>query len=732
MRASAGRDSSADAVARLRKALAQALANPEYRDLVAARDEVLDRFGPVFSTQHAPAITEEEVKAFLLFENNKHWSELQRENNRICADMDTLRAALMEVLDETEALAPRWDAVIASVPGMGKAILSAILLVAHPERYGVWNSTSEGALRQLGIWPSFEPASTSGQQYQQANAILKTLAGVLAVDLWTLDSLLWFVFTMGGMQKPGYFSSDTFELMEGLAASPSKDYYDEHREEFRELVEGPFKALLAALAAVLPEGARELLETEKGLTSRILKNDYGQGGAWPWQWGAFYPKGSKRTDDAQLLVSIDNDGLWCGFMVADHAAEPRARFRGNLRANSDVLLGSLAKSFDGAGIACGDPLAPFASAEEWLRSAEPDPHVGRRLSADEVVRLTKEELVAHGARVFALVYPLVLLTTSDDPMPAVLRYLGMEAAAPPNSVAGVPAQRDLGPQSAGQTLQPSYTLAQLSADTSFSAQTLMEWKAGLERKKQAIFYGPPGTGKTYIAQLLARHLVGGTDGFVETVQFHPAYAYEDFIQGIRPQAAEDGGLCYPVLPGHFVEFCAQAVQRQGLCVLIIDEINRAEMARVFGELMYLLEYRGQQVRLAADRRPFSIPANVRIIGTMNTADRSIALVDHALRRRFAFIGLQPNYDVLREFHAGSGFDVEGLIGVLGDLNREIGDPNYAVGITFFLHKPLEEQLRSIWQMEIVPYLEEYFFDKPARVNPFRWESIRGKVLPGQR
>ncbi|NLG27507.1 MAG: AAA domain-containing protein, partial [Chloroflexi bacterium] len=210
---------------------------------------------------------------------------------------------------------------------------------------------------------------------------------------------------------------------------------------------------------------------------------------------------------------------------------------------------------------------------------------------------------------------------------------------------------------------------------------------------------------------------------------HPAYAYEDFVQGIRPQAAEDGGLCYPVVPGHFLEFCARAAERHGPCVLIIDEINRAELARVFGELMYLLEYRGRDVRLAADRRLFHIPENVRIIGTMNTADRSIALVDHALRRRFAFIALQPNYDVLRRFHAGSGFELEGLIRVLGDLNHEIGDPNYAVGITFFLHRPLDRHLESIWRMEIVPYLEEYFFDKPARVQPFRWESIRGKVLP---
>ncbi len=110
----------------------------------------------------------------------------------------------------------------------------------------------------------------------------------------------------------------------------------------------------------------------------------------------------------------------------------------------------------------------------------------------------------------------------------------------------------------------------------------------IERKGQVILYGPPGTGKTYLAEHLARHLIGGGDGFRELVQFHPAYSYEDFIQGIRPQARPEGGLDFRLVPGRFLEFCDAARDRTGRCVLIIDEINRADLARVFGELMYLL------------------------------------------------------------------------------------------------------------------------------------------------
>ncbi len=276
-------------------------------------------------------------------------------------------------------------------------------------------------------------------------------------------------------------------------------------------------------------------------------------------------------------------------------------------------------------------------------------------------------------------------------------------------------------------LQPEYTLAQCAEDTGVEEETLKFWLQALERKQQAIFYGPPGTGKTYIAKKLAKYLIGGGDGFMELVQFHPAYAYEDFVQGIRPQR-KNGELDYPLVDGRFLEFCHKARNRQNVCVLIIDESNRANVARVFGELMYLLEYRDEKIPLAAGE-VFSIPENVRIIGTMNTADRSIALVDHALRRRFAFIAIYPNYDILRRYHSVTGFPVEKLIQTLKNLNQQIGDPHYEVGISFFLRKDITEQIESIWRLEIEPYLEEYFFDQPSKVNQFRWDKVKQQVFP---
>lgn len=279
-------------------------------------------------------------------------------------------------------------------------------------------------------------------------------------------------------------------------------------------------------------------------------------------------------------------------------------------------------------------------------------------------------------------------------------------------------------------LQLEYTLSQCAETTGFEEAELERWVRAIERKKQAILYGSPGTGKTFISEKLAQYLIGGGDGFSELVQFHPAYSYEDFIQGIRPQT-QDGQLKYPLVPGRFLEFCKKAESCLGTCVLIIDEINRANLAQVFGELMYLLEYRDKKIRLAGsnDNELFGIPANVRIIGTMNTSDRSIAVVDHALRRRFAFIELFPKYEVLQKYHQKTRFQVGKLIDTLKRLNKQINNKHYEIGISFFLTDNLDKDIEDIWRMEIEPYLEEYFFNQLDKVDEFRWTKIKQQVLP---
>jgi 5-methylcytosine-specific restriction protein B len=279
-----------------------------------------------------------------------------------------------------------------------------------------------------------------------------------------------------------------------------------------------------------------------------------------------------------------------------------------------------------------------------------------------------------------------------------------------------------------QNLQPEYTLDQCSEETGIDQTELLRWVNNINRKGQVILQGPPGTGKTFIAQKLAEHFITGRDGFSEIIQFHPSYSYEDFIQGIRPRT-ENGQLTYDLVPGRFLEFCKKAEAYDDICVLIIDEINRANLSNVFGELMYLLEYRDQEIYLVGSNEPFKIPGNVRIIGTMNTADRSIALVDHALRRRFAFIKIAPNYNILKRYHEDDqiNFSIYQLIQVLQDINKMIDDPNYEIGISFFMIWNIEDNIQDIWEMEIEPYLEEYFYNALDKIEQFRWNQVKVKL-----
>lgn len=276
---------------------------------------------------------------------------------------------------------------------------------------------------------------------------------------------------------------------------------------------------------------------------------------------------------------------------------------------------------------------------------------------------------------------------------------------------------------------PSYSFEDLHNDLGIKKKTLETWLEAIRAKKQAIFFGPPGTGKTFIVKHLAKYLIQDGLGFSEIVQFHPTYSYEDFIQGIRP-IIDNGNLVFELRDGKLLTFCKKAQQTNDFSVLVIDEINRANLSKVFGELMYLLEYRDEKVSLSSGI-DFSIPNNVLIIGTMNTADRSIALVDFALRRRFAFIELEPNYDLLKSFLDSSELkkvDIYELVDLLRSINSKIEDKNYFLGTSFFLNKELDKYLKTIWKMEIEPYLEEYFFANPELVDQFRWEKVKAKVL----
>jgi 5-methylcytosine-specific restriction enzyme B len=236
----------------------------------------------------------------------------------------------------------------------------------------------------------------------------------------------------------------------------------------------------------------------------------------------------------------------------------------------------------------------------------------------------------------------------------------------------------------------------------------------LREKKQLVLYGPPGTGKTYLAQELARYLAEQTGGLPRLVQFHPSYAYEDFFEGFRPQQGTTAGsITFALEPGPFKSLVGEALGNvSGAYILVVDEINRANLAKVFGELYFLLEYRDRSVALQySPGEEFRLPPNVFLIGTMNTADRSIALVDTAMRRRFAWQGLFPGEppvsQLLRRWLAREGLPAD-RADLLDALNERIGDRDQMIGPSYLMTRTIatEHGLARVWKHHILPLLEE--------------------------
>lgn len=274
----------------------------------------------------------------------------------------------------------------------------------------------------------------------------------------------------------------------------------------------------------------------------------------------------------------------------------------------------------------------------------------------------------------------------------------------------------------------AYTLAQLAHDTLLPIEDLEEWAAMLRdpKKRQAILYGPPGTSKTFVAMHLANHLAL-PDGEVQLVQFHPSFSYEDFLEGLRP-ADNPAQFRYEVRPGIFAEFCERArAKPSATFVFVIDEINRADLGSVLGELMLLLEYRGATVPLPYSKRRFGVPKNVVVLATMNTADRSLALVDFALRRRFHTIELPPNREVLSRYLAGAADDGELAIRFFDLVQERVDNRDFAPGHAYWMGDDISaDGLRRVWRYELKPYLAEYWFEHSSRLQDL--ERAVGELL----
>ena len=294
---------------------------------------------------------------------------------------------------------------------------------------------------------------------------------------------------------------------------------------------------------------------------------------------------------------------------------------------------------------------------------------------------------------------------------------------------------------AAETMGPSRPHADLQALTEELFLTepsgvLHEIETLLMEKKQVIFQGPPGTGKTYVAQKLAKHLAGSEER-VTLVQLHPSYAYEDFVQGFRP-TLKDRQAGFELRDGPLLQAAekARSDADNNKHFLVIDEINRGNLAKVLGELYFLLEYRDESIRLQYSDEPFSLPGNLYIIGTMNTADRSIALVDLALRRRFYFVEFHPDEEPVkgvlgRWLDANAPGEMEWVANVVERANEKLREDRHAaIGPSYFMKDDLDEEaVTRIWKHSVLPYIEERLFGEGDRLGEFDLDKLMADAAP---
>ena len=258
---------------------------------------------------------------------------------------------------------------------------------------------------------------------------------------------------------------------------------------------------------------------------------------------------------------------------------------------------------------------------------------------------------------------------------------------------------------------------------------------GLEDKGQVIFQGPPGTGKTYVARRIAQWYQA-QGGNYRIVQFHPSYTYEDFVEGFRPFLTEAGQAGYQLARGPLRRMAEQAQDNPNArFILVIDEINRGNLSKILGELYFLLEYRDEEIDLQYSPEQFRLPKNLWLIGTMNTTDRSIALVDAALRRRFYFFGFYPDEPPIegllrRWLEKDNNPDALWVADLVDAANRKLGDRHLGIGPSHFMKNdpPLDEsRVRFIWEQAVIPYIEEQYFGDEARLKEFGYDRLMADI-----
>ena len=532
------------------------------------------------------------------------------------------------------------------------------------------------------------------------------------------------------------------------------NWHEQQKLRYQRVLRDPTRFLADALRDKYIERLSPEVAGGNRHLSILKKNDYGKGGYHDHYWFAFYdPNDGSKTKSVQLYFRMTgSEQMWrYGFAMGNYCEEYMERLRSALLKNTDAVA-------------------------DYIRKAPPDTSV--RLWSDEVEkRMTPNEmaelLVSNASEWLEgdgklsdinLVreYPLDSLPEHESGLvDEVGEYFtwawpffeaSMSGAWPKGTPSKPKDEVDAKAEEDVDEDAPK-SIAELSELTSLSESLLDELEQSLLAKQQTVLVGPPGTSKTYIARQFARYFVrqrpGRPQGSHNVLYMHANWTYEDFFEGIKPTTSKEGTLTFQPQKGFFLEWVEQlkSFDTTARHVLVLDEINRCDTAAVLGELLQLLEYRGTTVRLLSGRR-FVFPRNLFIIGTMNSADRSIGRMDLALRRRFLWLNLHAQADALQRWldRVGNnpiGFKSSALDECNGLLAKRGIPPEQHIGHALFMVQesatdddsglgldiPLtEKHLRRIVQFSVLPFLRELFATQFGQVDEELIGVIRSNLL----
>lgn len=822
------------AITHLKELLRLSAADGDLKAIIPAKNEVLEKYQPIFAPQNIPNLSQEEFTGFLLFENNKHWSGLSRQTSSITADMESLRQMLTVLTDESRPIDERLDHVNPkqnkTVKGLGKAILTAILQVKFPETYGVWNSTSESGLRQANLWPELRWGASFGKQYRAVNDVLIALADRLGIDLWTLDALWWRASDPSRSVRywkvaPGWDAVhwESVWMPQGIASVNFNEFTEYYGERLRDVSElESFQSEIQKIAdensanpaydyLQKPGAFRIQSEMFWNFTHEMKEGDY-----------IVANKGMKKIlgigivkSPTKIDVNLEQpfyrnvDWIITGDVV-DKPGSIKGNWRNTIIELSKDDFETIRQTMSSDIVKPINPL--FERMESLLKRKNQTilygpPGTGKTWATKEFVKqhdatTVKRRDIQEDIRFFWLTInperwdPENLWKEETELWPGKYKSAFEEIQ-----------QDDILFVYTGKKYRRVYAIAQCVRKEAGTGDYPKVFIKGIKRvdgpdwktikTDELLSDAAPvkinlrGTlfplDYNEALQLLSLAQVEPDELHLtlteedETVQpyefvtFHQSFSYEEFIEGLRPVNTDEGQIQYVIQEGIFKRLCREAfnalMRESGIqkvwyekgkmptlhpeeerearkyidavpFYLTIDEINRGDISRIFGELITLLEAdkrlfaKNQMVAtLPYSKTSFGIPPNLYIIGTMNTADKSIALIDVALRRRFGFIELMPDYEVLKQNLMSEDTDLQEIyslsIDLLSYINQKIAalyDRDHQIGHSYLMRmseaadaeEATESLIFTLYQ-EILPLLQEYFYDAPAKL-----EKILGK------